>query len=97
MFVEVGYTLRVRTDDGERRLDLAHRNLRKYGTVYNTMAAVCDVHGTIEAVPRGGYRSAPSRRLYPGGLTASRAAASRSQLASLRNCFSRASTSASRR
>ncbi|HEY0774778.1 MAG TPA: OsmC family protein [Nocardioidaceae bacterium] len=52
-FVEIGYTLWVRSDETERRLDLAHRNLKKYGTVYNTLAAVCDVHGTIEAVPPG--------------------------------------------
>jgi uncharacterized OsmC-like protein len=49
-FVEITYELRVATDEPTRRLDLVHRNLQKYGTVYNTLAAVCDVHGTLVAV-----------------------------------------------
>jgi hypothetical protein len=43
----------VVTDEPERRVELAHRNLRNYGTVYNTLAAVCDVHGEMVAVPPG--------------------------------------------
>lgn len=31
-------------------MELLHRNLRQYGTVYNTLAAVCDVHGRVVAV-----------------------------------------------
>ncbi|HLN77868.1 MAG TPA: OsmC family protein [Nocardioidaceae bacterium] len=50
--VSVGYTLRVTTDEPERRVELMHKNLRKFGTVYNTLAAVCDVDGSVEAVPR---------------------------------------------
>ena len=46
-FVEVAYTLRVTTAEPQRRVDLVHRNLRRYGTVYNTLAAVCDVHGDL--------------------------------------------------
>lgn len=46
-FVEVEYEVRILTDEPARRIDLLHRNLRQYGTVYNTLAAVCDVHGTI--------------------------------------------------
>ncbi|RPF21560.1 OsmC family protein [Myceligenerans xiligouense] len=46
-FTEIHYTLRVTTDEPPRRVDLVHRNLRRYGTVYNTLAAVCDVHGEI--------------------------------------------------
>lgn len=49
-FVEVTYELRVRTDESERRVDLVHLNLRKYGTVYNTLAATCDVHGRVVPV-----------------------------------------------
>ena len=47
-FVEIAYVLRVRTDEPARRLALVHLNLRKFGTVYNTLASVCDVHGTVE-------------------------------------------------
>ncbi|MCW2621138.1 MAG: osmotically inducible protein [Frankiales bacterium] len=46
-FVEISYDLRLVTDEPERRVELLHRNLRQYGTVYNTLAAVCDVHGEI--------------------------------------------------
>lgn len=50
-FTEISYRLRVVTDEPDRRVELAHRNLRSYGTVYNTLAAVCDVRGEMVAVP----------------------------------------------
>ena len=53
-FVEISYALRVTTAEPARRVDLAHQNLRKFGTVVNTLAAVCEVHGTVEAVPPAG-------------------------------------------
>jgi len=46
-FIEVAYELRVDTDASEHQLELLHRNLQKFGTVYNTLVAVCDVHGTV--------------------------------------------------
>ena len=46
-FVEISYELRLVTDEPQRRVELLHRNLRQYGTVYNTLAAVCDVHGDV--------------------------------------------------
>lgn len=51
-FVEITYSLRVATDEPPRRVELTHSNLRKFGTVYNTLAAVCEVHGTMQAVAR---------------------------------------------
>ncbi len=48
-FVEITYQMRISTDEPARRIDLIHRNLQKFGTVYNTLAAVCAVHGTLEA------------------------------------------------
>ena len=50
-FVEIEYELRLVTDENERRVDLVHRNLRQFGTVYNTLAAACDVHGRVVVVP----------------------------------------------
>lgn len=50
-FTEITYRLQVVTDEPERRVELAHRNLRNYGTVYNTLAAVCHVHGEMVSVP----------------------------------------------
>jgi uncharacterized OsmC-like protein len=50
-FTEIRYRLQVRTDEPDRRVELAHRNLRNYGTVYNTLAEVCDVQGEMVAAP----------------------------------------------
>jgi uncharacterized OsmC-like protein len=49
-FVEITYELRLVTDEPARRVALLHRNLRQYGTVYNTLAAVCSVSGHVVAV-----------------------------------------------
>lgn len=53
-FTEISYELRVVTSEPQRRVDLLHRNLRRYGTVYNTLAAACDVHGRVIASPPPG-------------------------------------------
>ncbi|MFZ0324617.1 MAG: OsmC family protein [Actinomycetes bacterium] len=53
-FVEIEYEVRLVTDEEERHLELLHRNLRNFGTVYNTLAAVCDVHGDIVPVSMPG-------------------------------------------
>lgn len=50
-FVEIRYTLHITTDEPQRRVDLAHRNLRSHGTIYNTLASVCDVSGDVVAEP----------------------------------------------
>jgi uncharacterized OsmC-like protein len=50
-FVDIAYELRIVTDEPERRVELLHENLRRYGTVYNTLAAVCHVHGRVVADP----------------------------------------------
>ena len=64
-FVWVDYTLRVTTDEPERRVELVHTNLRKFGTVYNTLAAVCDVHGTVIAPPQPPMPSRARGRRQP--------------------------------
>lgn len=50
-FVSVQYDLRITTEEPPRRIELVHTNLRRFGTVYNTLASVCDVDGTVTAVP----------------------------------------------
>ena len=50
-FTKLTYELRIRTDESPHRVELLHRNLRRFGTVYNTLAASCDVDGTIVAGP----------------------------------------------
>jgi len=54
--VRARYTLRVETDEPDHRVELLHRNIRKFGTVTNTLAAAADLQGEIVAVrsPREG-------------------------------------------
>jgi uncharacterized OsmC-like protein len=46
-FLAITYELRLVTDEPQHRTDLLHHNLRRYGTVYNTLAAACEVDGRI--------------------------------------------------
>ena len=48
-FTRIRYELRVTTDEDERRLALLHRNLQKHGTVFNTLAAACEIEGELIA------------------------------------------------
>ncbi|MEU9244406.1 OsmC family protein [Streptomyces sp. NPDC048385] len=56
-FTAFTYELRLVTDEPERRVALLHHNLRRYGTVYNTLAAVCTVEGRIVTSPPPGEPS----------------------------------------
>ncbi len=47
MMVSVDYELIVDTDENDRRLDLLHLNVRKFGTISNTVAAATKLEGTI--------------------------------------------------
>lgn len=48
-FVRVQYVLRVVTAEPGHRVELLHRNIAKFGTVFNTLAAACEVTGEIVA------------------------------------------------
>jgi uncharacterized OsmC-like protein len=43
----ITYDLVVDTDEDDRRLDLLHQNVRKYGTISNTVAAATKLEGKI--------------------------------------------------
>ncbi len=43
----IEYEVIVDTDESDRRLELLHENIRKYGTVYNTIAPGTDLRGTV--------------------------------------------------
>lgn len=43
----VEYELWVDTEEADRRLALLHENVRKFGTIFNTVAAACSLEGTI--------------------------------------------------
>ncbi|MCR8725179.1 OsmC family protein [Frigidibacter sp. ROC022] len=45
--VRIDYEITVDTDESDQRLDLLHRNLRKYGTISNTLAEATELVGTI--------------------------------------------------
>lgn len=44
---EITYELIVDTDEDDRKLDLMHHNVRKYGTIFNTVSAATRLEGTI--------------------------------------------------
>jgi uncharacterized OsmC-like protein len=45
--ISITYTLTVDTDESDQRLELLHKNVRKYGTISNTVAAATKLEGTI--------------------------------------------------
>ena len=47
LILRVDYELIVDTDEEEARLDLLHRNIRKFGTISNTVALATILEGTI--------------------------------------------------
>jgi uncharacterized OsmC-like protein len=48
--VRVRYRLRIMTDEPPARVELLHKNIRKFGTITNTLAAACELTGEVEAV-----------------------------------------------
>jgi uncharacterized OsmC-like protein len=45
--ISIDYVLTVDTDETDQRLELLHRNVRKYGTISNTIAAAAALDGII--------------------------------------------------
>jgi len=45
--LRVDYEITVDTEEPDRRLELLHENIRKFGTISNTVAAACILEGTI--------------------------------------------------
>ncbi len=45
--IRVDYEIVVDTDETDARLALLHKNLQKYGTIYNTLADATELSGTI--------------------------------------------------
>ncbi len=45
--VRIEYQIVVDTDESDQRLDLLHRNIRKYGTISNTLNGAVELVGTI--------------------------------------------------
>ncbi|HLV26067.1 MAG TPA: OsmC family protein [Gemmatimonadales bacterium] len=53
----IDYELVVDTDESDARLSLLHRNIQKYGTIYNTVSAAVPLNGTIR---RAGTDGSPA-------------------------------------
>ncbi|HJV44085.1 OsmC family protein [Caulobacter sp.] len=49
LIVSVDYVLIVDTDESDQRLELLHKNVRKYGTISNTVALATKLEGIIQA------------------------------------------------
>ncbi|MGQ9686667.1 MAG: OsmC family protein [Thiobacillaceae bacterium] len=47
----IDHVLTVDTDESERRLELLHENVKKFGTIYNTVAAGSELRGEIRRAP----------------------------------------------
>lgn len=45
--LRIDYEIVVDTDENDQRIELLHKNLQKYGTIYNTLAGATDLSGTI--------------------------------------------------
>ncbi|MDO9127566.1 MAG: OsmC family peroxiredoxin, partial [Parvibaculum sp.] len=45
--ISIDYEIVVDTDESDHRLDLLHSNVRKYGTISNTVAEATRLEGTI--------------------------------------------------
>jgi len=45
--ISIDYEIIVDTDETDRRLALLHENIRKFGTISNTVAAVLELVGTL--------------------------------------------------
>ena len=43
----IEYEIRVETDESDQRLALLHQNVKKYGTVFNTIASGTVLEGTL--------------------------------------------------
>lgn len=49
---QIRYEILVDTDEDDRRLALLHENVRKYGTVFNTVAPGTDLDGSLRRMAR---------------------------------------------
>jgi len=45
--ISIGYEIIVDTDETDQRLELLHKNVRKYGTISNTVAEATKLEGRI--------------------------------------------------
>lgn len=44
------YEIEIESSDSKLNKELLHRNIKKFGTIYNTLNAVCEISGEIKVV-----------------------------------------------
>lgn len=49
--IRMTYRIEIITDEPRSRVELLHRNIRKFGTITNTLADACDLDGEMVAHP----------------------------------------------
>lgn len=52
----IDYEILVDTEESDQRLDLLHENVKKYGTVYNTVALGTQLNGVLRRADNGARR-----------------------------------------
>ncbi len=50
--VRIDYVISVDTDEDPHKLDLMHKNIRQYGTIYNTVATGTELSGVLQRMAR---------------------------------------------
>jgi uncharacterized OsmC-like protein len=59
----MSYHIEIVTDEPAHRVELLHRNILKFGTITNTIAAACELTGDLVARPNG--HGARAERVIP--------------------------------
>jgi len=49
-FTEIRYVVFLKTNEDQHRIDLLHKNVQKFGTVYNSLSEEIKILGNIEKV-----------------------------------------------
>ncbi|MGK0388379.1 MAG: putative OsmC-like protein, partial [Maribacter sp.] len=44
----IRYTIQIKSQDEQLNVDLLHKNIQKYGTIYNTLKETCEVSGIVK-------------------------------------------------
>lgn len=44
---DLAYRIEIETDESDARLELLHKNLKRQGTIYNTISTTTNMHGEI--------------------------------------------------
>lgn len=49
-FIEIRYKVILKTTEDQHRVDLLHKNIKKFGTVYNSLSEEININGSIERI-----------------------------------------------